>query len=220
MDALGKIFHVNFLGYAHWFIPIRIYRINDHYIYMDQDRYATSIVTKYLDTSTVKTSTIFYKNTFPYDMIFAKADASTSYEQVEKLTREFNIHHRACIVSLIHLLSTRLYLIFAVHKLAKFSSNPGKVHFEALVHILRYIMYNKNLGFKYYDDMNYAHLSDLFRQASINTENQLMDFSDYSWQDFPDTGRSSGVYSIFDHSVPIDHGTHVQVPVSQSSAES
>ena len=25
VDALGKIFHVNFLGYAHWFMSIRIY---------------------------------------------------------------------------------------------------------------------------------------------------------------------------------------------------
>ena len=32
--------------------------------------------------------------------------------------------------------------------------------------------------------MKYAPLSDLLRQASIKTENQFMDFSDYSWQDF------------------------------------
>ena len=42
---------------------------------------------KYLDTSTFKTSTKFYKTTFPSDMIFTKDDASTSDEQVDKLTR-------------------------------------------------------------------------------------------------------------------------------------
>ena len=46
----------------------------------------------------------------------------------------------------IYLLSTRVDLSFAVHKLAKFSANPDKVHFEGLVHLLRNIRYNKTLG--------------------------------------------------------------------------
>ena len=70
-------------------------------------------------------------------MIFTKADASTSYEQVEKFTREFNIEYIYCIGSLIYLLSTRVDLSFAVHKLEKFLSNPGKIQFEGLVHLLR-----------------------------------------------------------------------------------
>ena len=142
-------------------------------------------------------------------MIFTKADAYTSDEQVEKLTREFNIHYRAFIVSLIYLLSTIVGLSFAVHKLAKFLSNPGKVHYEALVHFLRYIRDNKTLGLNYYADMNDAPVSDLLRQDSIKTDNQLMSFSDYSWQIFPDTGRSTGAYIIFYKGGPIDYGTHV-----------
>ena len=86
MDAIGKIFHVNFLGYAHWFMSIRIYQMKDDSISVDQTRYATSIVDKYLDIDTVKTSTKVYKTTLPSDMIFTKADAYTSDEQVEKLT--------------------------------------------------------------------------------------------------------------------------------------
>ena len=87
---------------------------------MDQARYATSIVAKYLDTATVKVSKFVYKTTLPADMIFTKEYVSTSDEQVEKLTREYNIHYRACIGSLIYLLSTRVGLSFSVHKLAKF----------------------------------------------------------------------------------------------------
>ena len=77
VDTLGKIFHVNFLGYA------------------------TSIVAKYLDTAIIKVGTNVYKASFPSDMIFTKENVSTSDEQVEKLTREFNIHYRGCISSLI-----------------------------------------------------------------------------------------------------------------------
>ena len=87
MGTLGKRFHVNFLGYAHFFMSIRISQMKDHSIYVDQDIYATSTVAKYLDNATVKASTKFYNNTFPSDVIFTKAYASTSDEQVEKFTR-------------------------------------------------------------------------------------------------------------------------------------
>ena len=81
--------------------------------------------------------------------------------------------------------------------------------------MLRYSRDNKNLGLKYYDDMNDAPLSDQWRQASIKTENQLMVFSYYSWQDFPGTGRSTGSCIIFHQGGPIDHGTHFPGQVAQ-----
>ena len=78
---------MNFLVYAHWFMSIRIYQMKCYSISVYQDIYSTSIVGKYLYTNTVKTSTNFYTTTLPYDMIFAKYDASTGDDQVEKLTR-------------------------------------------------------------------------------------------------------------------------------------
>ena len=81
-------------------MSIRISQMKDHSISVDQDIYATSIVAKYLDTP------------LPADMIFTKEDVSTSDEQVEKLTREYNIHYRTFIGSLIFLLSTRVELSF------------------------------------------------------------------------------------------------------------
>ena len=83
-------------------------------------------------------------------------------------------------------------LSFSVHTLSKSSANPGKVHFEGLIHLLRYIRDNKTLGLKYYADLNGAPVTDILRQANIKTKNHLMDFSDSSWQDCPDTGRSTG----------------------------
>ena len=68
---------------------------------MDQARYATSIVANILDTATVKASKKCYKTTLPSNMILTREDKSTSDEQVEKLTKEFNTHYRACIGLLI-----------------------------------------------------------------------------------------------------------------------
>ena len=76
------------------------------------------------------------------------------------------------------------------------------------------------MGLKYYEDMNDAPVTDILRQANIKTKNYLMAFSDYSWQDCPDTGRSKGAYIFFYQGGIIDHGTHVPGPVAQSSTES
>ena len=83
-------------------------------------------------------------------------------------------------------------LNFAVHKLEKVSENPVIVHFEGFVHILRYIRDSRTLGLKYYANINDTPVSDLLGQASIKTENQLMDFSNFSWQYCPGIGRITG----------------------------
>ena len=194
--------------------------MKDHSIYVDWARYATSIVAKYYYTSTLKAYKQNYNNTLTSEMIFTEADVSTSDEQVEKLTREFNIHYISFIRSLIYLLSTRVDLSFAVHKLAKFSTDPGKVLFEGLIHLLIYIRGKKTLGLKYYAGRNDAPVTDLLRKVCIKTENHFMDFSDSSWQDCPNTGRSTEAYIIFYQGGPIDNGIHVPGIVAQSSAES
>ena len=61
--------------------------MKDHSISLDQARYTTSVVAKYLYTVTVKTSTKFYKTIFPSDIIFTKSDSSTSDYKVDKLSR-------------------------------------------------------------------------------------------------------------------------------------
>ena len=120
-------------------MSIRTSHIKDHTISVYQARYATSVLANYLDAATLQKSTKSYKTTFQDDIIFTKDYVSTSDEQVEKLTMEFNIYYKACTGSLIYLLSTREYLSFTLHKLAKFSSNNGKVNFDGLVYLLIYI---------------------------------------------------------------------------------
>ena len=76
-------------------MSIRISQLKDLSISVDLAIYSTSVVTKYLDTAAVKVSIKCNKTTFPDDMIFTKEDVSTRDEQVQKLTREYNIHYRA-----------------------------------------------------------------------------------------------------------------------------
>ena len=54
MGTIGKRFDVNFLGYAHLFVTIIISQLEDHSISLDQARYATYVVAKYLGTAIMK----------------------------------------------------------------------------------------------------------------------------------------------------------------------
>ena len=89
---------------------------------------------------------------------------------------------------------------------------------ELLVRVAHYLSNEVKLA--YNADLNDAPVTDLLRQANIKTKNHLTIFSDSSWQDCPDTGRSIGAYIIFYPGGPIYYGTHVPGPVAQSSAES
>ena len=136
VNTLEKIFHVNFLGYSLCFMYIRIPKLKDNYISVDKARYATYVVQKYLDNITIKNPK-FHDTNLPHDMIITKKYASTSDEQVGVISRDHNLRYRAFVLSLIYILSTRVDLYFPIYRLAKFSSNTGKVHFEGLVQLLR-----------------------------------------------------------------------------------
>ena len=85
--------------------------------------------------------------------------------------------------------------------------------------MLRYTRDNMNLGLIYYAKIEDAPLSEILRQDIINSKNQLTVLSHSSWQDCPDTDRSTGAYILFYQGGPIDNCTHVPGPVAQSSAE-
>ena len=80
---------------------------------------------------------------------------------MEVFSIEYRIHYRACVESLIYLLSTRVDLCFSIHKIAEFPPNPSKLHFEILVHLLRYIRDKNKLGLKLYANTKDAPLSNL-----------------------------------------------------------
>ena len=102
----------------------------------------------------------------------------------------------------------------------KFLLNYGKLHFEGLVQLLKYIRDNKNLGLEYYAKIYDEPLSDLFRRASIKTDNELMVLSDWIWQYFRYTDITTGEYILFYQGGPIDHCTYFPGTVGQYIGES
>ncbi len=146
-------------------------------------------------------------------------DNSTTEEETKILSMEYNIDFASCVGSLIYLALTRTDIIYAVNKLAKFTRNPGKKHFEALIHLLRYLRDNPNLGVAFYSDEKRSHIYQSLMKNNIVPRGPLFAFSDSSWNDDIDTGRSTGCYLIIYMGGVVDHSSNLPDPVALSSAE-
>ena len=86
-----NILHVNFLGYAHWFMSISVSQIEDRYISVNEARYATSIVEKYIDTATIKKSTIFHETTLAFHLPGLQPEGKTRIISVKEIRGNYCI---------------------------------------------------------------------------------------------------------------------------------
>ncbi|MGH7973945.1 MAG: reverse transcriptase domain-containing protein [bacterium] len=218
VKELATRFKAEFLGQAHWFLSLQISQSADYSITVDQSRYAKAITARY----TNKINALLadkYDRALPPLWIASKEDCSASEADSAKLEKYYNLDYRSCTGALIYLNFTRPDIVFAVMKLVKFSNNPGKSHFEALIHLLGYIRDNASLGLRFYSNLEEAPVTKLLKEHNITPRRALFSFSDSSWQDCPDTGRSTGSNVIFYQGGVVDHSSFVPGPVAMSSGE-
>jgi hypothetical protein len=109
--------------------------------------------------------------------------------------------------------------IFAVNKLAKYTRKPGKVHFEALIHLLRYLRDNSLYGIRFYSVIEESPIYQMLTAQSITEKHFLFGFTDSSWNDDQDSGRSTGCFIIIYMGGIVDHSSNMPDPVALSSAE-
>ena len=107
-------------------------------------------------------------------------------------------------------------------KLAKFSESPGPKHYKALVWLLGYVRHTHNKGIKFYHRKKDSPIYQVINDAKVDYPlNHMVTFTDASWQDCTDTGRSTCGRISFFHGGAIDHASYtpVPVPVAMSSGE-
>ena len=77
-----------------------------------------------------------------------------------------------------------------------------------------------NFGLKYYSDPSRSPISKLVAEKTeFKGDAPLILFTDSSWQDCPDTGRSTGGYYLYQQGEIVDGGCFLPTPVAMSSAE-
>jgi hypothetical protein len=137
-----------------------------------------SILKRYLETAGCPNNTRRHPTPFALDFAPSADDNSTTEEEARTLSMEYNIDFASCVGSLIYLALTRTDIIYAVNKLAKFTRNPGRKHFEAIIHLLRYLRDNPNLGVTFYSDEGRSPIYQSLMENNIIPKGPLVAFSD------------------------------------------
>jgi len=209
-------FHVKFQGPAQWFLQMRIHRHKDESYTLDQHRYALNTLKRFDPDGTIKTR----ETPLPPDYIYSKDNRPQTDQDRAEVERNYHfIHFRSAVCTLLYAAyNTRADILFAVCKLAKACTCPGMKDYDALIWLLGYLKLKPNLAIKFYPDRNKNPIYNICLANSI-PYSDITIFTDASWQDCPDTGRSTVGYMIFYQGALIEANSTVPTPVAMSTAE-
>ena len=217
VQELKNQFNVTDLGPAKWYLGVQLSRHGKDYV-VDQSRYMTHFLEALRTKFRIKERT----TPLPSDFVPTKKDCALTEEEKTQVQERFgDVNYRSVIGGMIYVSSgTRPDITYAVSKLAKFSNAPGMKHFRAMVWLVGYMSTTKDKGIRYYHNDEDSPIYKLLQRNNIPaSEDGLITFTDSSWQDCPDTGRStSGRISTINGGA-VDHGSRVPVPVAMSTGE-
>ena len=154
---------------------------------------------------------------YTYDFVATKKDCSPDIETVQKLQEKFGFEYASVIGMLIYLLNTVYFLHFVISKLGNFNA----LYFKAVKHLLMHLAYNRlKCGVTFYSGVTRSPIYQLVKEnTDANPDAPIIMFTDSSWQDYPDTGRSTRCYQIYQQGGIVDAASFVPNPVAMSSAE-
>ena len=100
------------------------------------------------------------------------------------------------------------------------SALSSYLFFCHVLHLIGFLKSTSSKGIKFYADIKLSSIYKMLKENDIQiTEETILTFTDSSWNDFIDTGRSTGGYIILRQAGAVDYGSHLPVTVAMSSGE-
>jgi len=154
------------------------------------------------------------------DYVYSKENRPKSDEDRKAIEDKYpGLHFRSALCSILYLAyNTRADILWITAKLAKACSQPGMKDYDALFHLFGYLRAHQEYAIKFYSNPEESHPYTICRQLK-QQPSELIAFSDASWQDCPDTGRSTIGYMIFYQGGLVEATSTVPVPVAMSTCE-
>ena len=217
---------------ADWYLQTRINQDKDKNITLDQTRYCKSMIQRFLPTlanqEPTRAEARVYVDPVKPNAPLSKADRSKSQEEVLELEREYGFRYLELIGCFNWLSYTCLEELYAIRKLCRFMSLPGRPHFLAALHLLHHFRCHPPHPLIFYHNVEHAPVSqmlasvpnytDIFRHSSDGCPNYVV-FADSSHGD-AEEGRSTACDLHVYQGGVIDHHSWVPDPVPLSTAES
>jgi hypothetical protein len=151
--------------------------------------------------------------------IHKHSDSSYTLDLTLVEQKQQRLPFRSAVCTLLYLAyNTRADILFAVCKLAKACISPGIPDFRALTWLIGYLRRRPYYALKFYPDGTSNPIYDICIHHRI-PYTDLTVFSDASWQDCPDTGRSTVGYMIFYNGALIEANSTMPTPIAMSTSE-
>ena len=214
--SVDSRFNVKFVGEAQWFLQMRIHRHSDGRYTLDQHRFSVRTLKRFDPSGDV----VERDTPLPPDYVFTIDNRPKTEEQKEAVRkREAKMKFRSVVCTLLYLAyNTRADILFAVCKLAKACQDPSIQDYDAVLWLLGYLKRRPDLAICFYPDPTDNPIRSLCAANNV-PYSELCVFTDASWQDCPDTGRSTVGYAIFYNSALIEANSMLPVPVAMSTSE-
>ena len=198
----------------------RIHQYQDGSYSLDQFRYAKTIIARFCPEDAPYGLPPHRNTPAPPDYIYSIKNKPTTQTETEEIkSRSGNLNFRSAICSLLYLaLATRPDITFIICKLSKACITPGIKDYKALMWTLGYLQKRPNYGLKFYSNYQSTPVFKLLMANKINPT-ELIAFSDSSWQDCPDTSRSTQGNLCFFNGSLIDVNSSMATPVAMSSTK-
>jgi hypothetical protein len=218
-DEVKGRFNIDFNGNANWFLNMRIHQYEDFSSSIDQYRYTKTLLKKYCPEDAPFGTPPYRSTPAPSKHVYSKENRPSDEEQLA-LNKEYKgLDFRSAVCSLLYLaLGTRGDILFIVNKLAKACIAPGRQDFKALLWLFGYLRAEPEWGTKFYSNINESPVSEILSKHSVPSSDIVV-FTDASWQDCPDTGRSTTGFLIYYQGGVIEANSMLQIPVAMSSCE-
>jgi hypothetical protein len=219
-NAISKRFKLELQGHSHWFLGTRLYRENDGSYLLDQENYIKHVLNRYCGNDSPWGLPPMQSTPAPVDYVYSKENRPKNEEEKELVEKRFKgLAMPSAVSSLLYAaLNTRCDILWITNKLAKSANCPGLKDFEALMHVFGYLRKYPDYSVKFYGNMNDSPAQMICKQHKV-TPTEIIGFSDTSWQDCPDTGKSTCGFKVFVQGGLVDAQSTMPVPVALSSAE-
>jgi hypothetical protein len=208
-------YKIKFLGEAEWLLSLRITRDRANgRIYLDQESYTHDLLRR-----TNMENCIAADSPAPTDVHLLDKQETLSTEEIEHMN---SVPYRETVGALMYLSNTsRPDIAFCVRKVAQHAQAPGRVHWEAVKKILRYLNGTANYGlvFGRVQRSTSAGVTSATQNSIVNSPSYISCYADADWAADVATRRScTGNLILLGGSI-VDWICKLQPTVALSSCE-